>query len=262
MNYQREQTWVITGGASGIGKCLVEFLVGLKQRVICIDYDQVAADHMLNVLRYRELHFIKCDLSVKEDIENAVQKLTNIYKKIDVIVHNAATSSQGIDQATYEMFLETLKVNLVAPFYLSQQLIQYLTPQASIINILSTRVFQSQKNTESYSASKGGLHALTHAMAISLKGIARVNAISPGWIDTTSCEKKQQSHTLKDHMQHPSQRIGAPMDVIRAILFLSDPQNDFINGTNLTLDGGMSKQMIYHNDFGWHFEPLEGVVKP
>lgn len=251
-----QQTWLITGGAHGIGKCLVEFLCGLKQKVVFVDKDAVSAQKMIEVMRHQDLHFIACDLASEKDLDDMINQARNIYPAYDCIIHNAATARGGLSDASYDDFLQTLKVNLVAPFYITKQLISHLSSYASIVHILSTRAFQSQAQTESYSASKGGLFALTHALAASLKGIARVNAISPGWIDTNTCEKRSHSHTPSDHKQHLSETIGAPMDVIRAILFLTNPQNHFINATHLVIDGGMSKQMIYHQEGGWTFEPL------
>ena len=128
-----------------------------------------------------------------------------------------------------------------------------LRARPSIVNLSSTRAFQSQADTESYSAAKGGITALTHALAVSLAGIARVNSISPGWIETARFHEEADvpHYTESDLLQHPSRRIGEPEDIVRATFFLCDEQNSFINGINLTVDGGMSKLMIYHNDEGW-----------
>ena len=132
----------------------------------------------------------------------------------------------------------------------------YFSGAGAIVNISSTRAFQSQANTESYTAAKGGITALTHALAVSLSGIARVNSIAPGWIDTGSYHEEDYvpAYTEGDIMQHPSQRVGEPADIARAVLFLCDERNSFINGENITIDGGMSKLMIYHNDYGWDYQ--------
>lgn len=129
----------------------------------------------------------------------------------------------------------------------------------SIVNISSTRAFQSQPNTESYSAAKGGITALTHAMAVSLSGVAHVNAIAPGWIDTGKYhdENYQPAYSEGDEKQHPSGRVGDPMDIVRAVEFLCDNRNSFINGQCITIDGGMSKLMVYHGDCGWKLQESE-----
>ena len=156
-----------------------------------------------------------------------------------------------------EDFLYVQRVGVVAPYFLALSFKDYFSSAGAIVNISSTRAFQSQANTESYTAAKGGITALTHALAVSLSGIARVNSIAPGWIDTGSYHEEDYvpTYTEGDIMQHPSQRVGEPADIARAVLFLCDERNSFINGENITIDGGMSKLMIYHNDYGWDYQP-------
>jgi NAD(P)-dependent dehydrogenase (short-subunit alcohol dehydrogenase family) len=141
-------------------------------------------------------------------------------------------------------------VGITAPFYLTQLFRKHFNPQASIVNISSTRRMMSQADTESYTAAKGGIHALTHAMAVTLAGTARVNSISPGWIDTTGSH-----YDGPDASQHPVGRAGIPTDVVNAVMFLCDPKNGFITGQDITVDGGMTRQMIYHDEFGWTYKP-------
>lgn len=154
---------------------------------------------------------------------------------------------------TYDDFLYVQRVGVAAPFWLTSRLKPHFAPGASIVNLSSTRAFQSQADTESYSAAKGGITALTHALAISLAGIARVNSIAPGWIETARFHEGTDvpHYTESDLLQHPSRRVGEPEDIVQAAFFLCDERNSFITGTNLTVDGGMSKLMVYHNDEGW-----------
>jgi NAD(P)-dependent dehydrogenase (short-subunit alcohol dehydrogenase family) len=141
-----------------------------------------------------------------------------------------------------------LRVGVAAPFLLTQLLLKHFNTPASVVNISSTRYLMSQANTESYTAAKGGITALTHAMAVTLAGIARVNAISPGWIDTTG-----KPFDGLNASQHPVGRVGVPADIVHTVLFLCDQKSSFITGQNITVDGGMTKLMIYHDDCGWTY---------
>ncbi len=140
-------------------------------------------------------------------------------------------------------------VGVTAPFYLSQQLFPYFNEGAAIVNISSSRDRMSQPQTESYTAAKGGISALTHAMAVSFAGKVRVNSISPGWIDTAFTE-----YTGADAVQQPAGRVGNPLDIANMVLYLCSEKAGFITGENICIDGGMTRQMIYHNDFGWKLE--------
>jgi NAD(P)-dependent dehydrogenase (short-subunit alcohol dehydrogenase family) len=136
---------------------------------------------------------------------------------------------------------------------LTKLFLDHFSQNASIVNIASTRAFMSQADTENYSAAKGGTTALTHAMAVSLSGRVRVNSISPGWIDTNANTDQhyEDAHSKADKLQHPAQRVGNPMDIVRTVMFLCDENNSFITGENITVDGGITRHMIYHNDYGW-----------
>ena len=159
---------------------------------------------------------------------------------------------KGIDTCTYDEFNYALRVGVTAPFYLAKLFLPYFAPNACIINISSSRDRMSQPNTESYTAAKGGISALTHALAVSLAGKVRVNSISPGWIDTSSVQ-----YPGPDALQHPVHRVGYPLDIANMVLFLCSDKAGFITGENICIDGGMTKQMIYHNDFGWTLENEE-----
>lgn len=153
---------------------------------------------------------------------------------------------KGISECSYEEFDYALRVGVTAPFYLAKLFLPYFSPGAAIVNISSSRDRMSQPQTESYTAAKGGITALTHALAVSLGGKVRVNSISPGWINTTCAE-----YTGMDASQHPAGRIGTPLDIANMVLYLCSDKAGFITGENICIDGGMTKQMIYHNDFGW-----------
>ena len=158
---------------------------------------------------------------------------------------------KGIDECTYEEFEYALKVGVTAPFYLTKLFMPYLSDGASIVNIASSRDRMSQPQTESYTAAKGGINALTHAMAVSLSGKARVNSISPGWIDTTGSDIKG-----PDAVQQPAGRVGKPEDIASMVMYLCSDKAGFITGENICIDGGMTKLMIYHDDHGWTYKPV------
>ena len=182
-------------------------------------------------------------------LESFVAEITGRHDKVDFIINNALPMMKGIDECTYEEFQYALSVGVTAPFYLVKLLKPYLADGASIINISSSRDRMSQPQTESYTAAKGGIAALTHALAVSLAGKARVNSISPGWIDT--------AYTVyegPDALQQPAGRVGNPKDISNMVLFLCSEKAGFITGENICIDGGMTRQMIYHGDCGWKLE--------
>ena len=176
------------------------------------------------------------------------------------IINNACVNRRGLlTNCTWEEFEYVQRVGVTAPFHLISMILQYglLADGASIVNIASTRASQSQADTESYSAAKGGILALTHAMSVSLAGLARVNAISPGWIETAAYhgDGKAEQHSEADKSQHPAGRVGTPEDIAEMVMFLCDNSRaGFITGENIVIDGGMSKLMVYHNDNGWRFD--------
>ena len=179
-------------------------------------------------------------------LEEFAQSVIQTYGTVDVLVNNALPLMKGIDTCSYEEFNYALRVGVTAPFYLSKLFLPYFSPGASIINISSSRDRMSQPQTESYTAAKGGISALTHALAVSLAGKVRVNSISPGWIDTEGAV-----YDGPDAAQHPAGRVGTPQDIANLVCYLCSDQAGFITGENICVDGGMTRQMIYHNDFGW-----------
>jgi NAD(P)-dependent dehydrogenase (short-subunit alcohol dehydrogenase family) len=193
-------------------------------------------------------HFVG-DISRKEVLEDFASNVLSKHVKVDVIVNNALPLMKGIDECSYEEFQYALSVGVTAPFYLVKLFMPHLSEGASIINISSSRDRMSQPQTESYTAAKGGIAALTHALAVSLSGRARVNSISPGWIDTA-----YNVYEGPDATQQPVGRVGNPMDIAHMVLFLCSDKAGFITGENICIDGGMTRQMIYNGDHGWKLE--------
>ncbi|OUM63620.1 hypothetical protein PIROE2DRAFT_9766 [Piromyces sp. E2] len=223
---------VVTGGAQGIGKTIAEEFKKNGANVCVIDK--------------QEGDWFVGDISDQKTLENFVQKVIDDYGHVDYLINNAIPLSKGVHDCTFEEFNYALKVGVAAPFYLSKLLLPYFNKGACIINISSSRDRMSQPNTESYTAAKGGIAALTHALAVSLSGKVRVNSISPGWIDTNFTV-----YEGPDATQHPAGRVGNPLDISNMVLFLCSDKAGFITGENICIDGGMTKQMIYHNDFNW-----------
>ena len=223
---------IVTGGAHGIGKCIAEEFRKRGASVAVIDVR--AGDHFVG------------DISKKEVLEAFAGEVVGKYGKVDYIVNNAMPLMRGIDECTWEEFQYALTVGVTAPFYLVKLLAPCLAEGASIVNISSSRDRMSQPQTESYTAAKGGIAALTHALAVTLRGKARVNSISPGWIDTDF-----KVYSGADAVQQPAGRVGNPMDIANMVLFLCSDKAGFITGENICVDGGMTRQMIYHGDNGW-----------
>ena len=239
---------VVTGGANGIGRCVAETFIREGAAVTIIDTDERAGERLQN--RYENLHFFHGDIAEKTVLEDFVNSLNN---PVNSLINNACIGGGGLlTGCSCEEFEYVQRIGVTAPYYLTSLLSQnnLLAPNAAIVNIASTRANQSQPNTEAYSAAKGGVISLTHAMAISLAGKARVNSISLGWIETSATP----NHSEQDKRQHPAGRIGTPEDVAEMILYLCSAKAGFITGENITIDGGMSRLMVYHNDNGWKLE--------
>ena len=231
----QEKVIVITGGAGGIGKCIAEEFRKQGAHVCVIDCTE--GDHYVG------------DLADKEVLEDFARTVIRKYGRVDVLVNNAPPSFVGIDACSYEEFQRSLAIGVTAPFYLSKLFSSYFGEGASIINISSSRDRMSQPQSESYTAAKGGISALTHALAVSFAGRVRVNSVSPGWIDTD-----YRVYEGADALQQPAGRVGNPMDIANMVLFLASEKAGFITGENICIDGGQTRLMIYHGDHGWHLE--------
>jgi NAD(P)-dependent dehydrogenase (short-subunit alcohol dehydrogenase family) len=250
--------FIITGGANGIGRAITTAVVAQGDSAIVIDTDCAAGNALAASLAPGQIMFYPGDIGRRQDLEAFVQAAVQAAGPIGALINNACYLAGGLNTCGYEDFDRVLKVGLIAPFYLSKLLMPHFAPGASIVNIASTRAFMSQPDTESYSAAKGGIIALTHAMSATLAGRVRVNSISPGWIDTGASSPSDgplARHSAADRAQHPAGRVGAPEDIARMALYLCSDDAGFIAGENIVIDGGMSRLMIYHDDFGWKLQP-------
>ena len=297
---QRNRICIVTGGANGIGRCLVETFAREGARVAFIDTDAAHGQALADLLAAAgtDVLFMAGDIGDARMLESFVCAVVRRWGGADVLVNNACLSRRGmLSGCSADEFNEVLRVGVTAPYLLASLLRPHFHPGAAIVNIGSTRAFMSQADTESYSAAKGGIAALTHALAASLAHRVRVNAVHPGWIDTAAWQgmpqrlggnpvpaaslsfatdtatqpgnpdkadtaaapdsQSVQSPSPADLAQHPANRIGTPEDIARAVLFLADGANSFITGQSLTVDGGMTRQMIYHGDEGWTYVPTE-----
>ena len=228
----KDKIVVITGGAQGIGKSIAE----------CFRREG-AVVHIIDI---QQGPWFVGDLSDKNVLERFAADVIAKSGHVDVLVNNAMPLFKGIDECSYEEFAYAQAVGVVAPFYLAKLFKEHFAKGASIINISSSRDRMSQPQSESYTAAKGGIAALTHALAASLAGRVRVNSISPGWIDTSFKE-----YDGPDATQHFAGRVGNPMDIANMVLYLASDKAGFITGENICIDGGMTRQMIYHGDNGW-----------
>ena len=231
----KDKVAVITGGAQGIGRCIAEEFQKSGAKVCVIDKQDGG-------------HFVG-DISDKSVLECFTQEVIEKYGHVDYLINNALPLMRGIDVCSYEEFQYAMSVGVTAPFYLTKLFVPHFAEGAAIVNISSSRDHMSQPQTESYTAAKGGIAALTHALAVSLAGKVRVNSISPGWIDT--------NYTVyegSDAIQQPAGRVGNPMDIANMVLYLCSDKAGFITGENICIDGGMTHQMIYHGDNGWKLE--------
>jgi len=253
---------VVTGGALGIGQVLVREFVRAGAKAAFIDRNEEAGARLEKEIRESggDVYFHHGDISDPAVLERFAAEVTNRYGGIDYLINNAMLAFGGIlSGCSYEDFNKALQIGVSAPYYLTKLFLPNFRPGAAVVNLSSTRAFQSQANTESYTAAKGGITALTHALAVSLAGRVRVNAVAPGWIDTGSTYDADYvpQYTSGDLKQHPSERVGEPMDIVRMIMFLCDDNNSFINGQTMIVDGGMSKRMIYTGDEGWLYTPQD-----
>ncbi len=236
MNSFEGKVAVITGGAHGIGRAVADAFIR-----------EGASVHIIDL---RPGDWFTGDISDRETLERFAQEVIAKSGHVDFLINNALPLMKGIRDCSWEDFTYALTVGVTAPFYLTKLLLPAFAPGAAVINISSSRDRMSQPQTESYTAAKGGIAALTHALAVSLAGKVRVNSISPGWIDTTDSDI-----TGPDALQQPAGRVGKPEDIAEMALFLCSDKAGFITGENICIDGGMTKLMIYHGDHGWEYVP-------
>ena len=227
---------VITGGAGGIGKCIRE------------EFEKAGA--IVRVIDIAGNPDFTGDIGDERTLQRFANQVIEEFGRVDCLINNAPPLFKGINECTYEEFNYALRVGVSAPFLLTKLFLPYFAPGASIINISSSRDRMSQPQSESYAAAKGGISALTHALAVSLGGKVRVNSISPGWIDTDF-----RVYDGPDAAQQPAGRVGNPLDIANMVLYLCSDKAGFITGENICIDGGQTRLMIYHNDCGWRYTP-------
>lgn len=249
-NIQNKITF-ITGGANGIGKAIVTLFCKEGADVIFCDTDEEAGYALCKELSKYQCSFLKLDISDSGALGDALNGILDQKGNIDIVINNAGVSwFSSILDTSINKFDKVLNINL-RPLFITAKLLAThraknpaLNSYGRIINMASTRYLMSEPESEAYAASKGGIVSLTHALAISLSEYnITVNCISPGWIDTGNFGEPRPI----DHQQHPSNRVGEPDDIARTCLFLCQPDNNFINGQNIVVDGGMTKKMIYED---------------
>ncbi len=228
----KDKIVVVTGGAAGIGRTICDEFRKEGATVCTIDKDQ--NDYYVG------------DIADESVMRAFAAKVIADHGRVDCLINNAMLTRGGLQDCSYDDFNYVLRVCVSASYMLTKLFMGYFGEGASIVNISSSRDRMSQPNTESYTAAKGGIAALTHALAVSLAGRVRVNSISPGWIDTDF-----KVYEGADALQHPVGRVGNPLDIAHMVLFLCSDKAGFITGENICIDGGMTKLMIYHNDLGW-----------
>ena len=226
---------VITGGAHGIGRAIADAF--LREGAVVHIIDIQPGDWFVG------------DVGDKETLERFAKYVIQESGHVDYLINNALPLMKGINECTWEEFSYAQAVGVTAPFYLTKLFVPHFAKGAAVINISSSRDRMSQPQTESYTAAKGGIASLTHALAVSLAGKVRVNSISPGWIDTTGSDI-----TGADAVQQPVGRVGKPEDIAEMALFLCSEKAGFITGENICIDGGMTRLMIYHGDHGWRYD--------
>ena len=243
---------VITGGAQGIGKSIARRLFKEGMKVAIADSNEEALREVVEEFGCpAEVICLRADVSNEEDVRRAARETRRNFERIHLLVNNAGVFvRRPVADLSLDEWNTVIGVNLTGPFLCAKHFATYLRESGgSIINIASTRAFMSERDTEAYSASKGGIFALSHALAVSLGPSVRVNCISPGWIETSEWKTKSERHesklTEEDHKQHPAGRVGRPEDIASLVAYLASDEASFITGANFIVDGGMTRKMIY-----------------
>ena len=240
---------IVTGGAQGIGKAIASRLLIEGFSVMIVDIQEKQGKRCSAELKqFGKLVFVPADITDEVQVRNLIKICIRSFGLINLLVNNAAVSiKKEVEDLTLKEWNRVLATNLTGAFLCAKHAAPYLKKErGSIVNIVSTRAYMSEADTEAYSASKGGLLALTHALAISLSPKVKVNSISPGWIDTRKwITEKLPPLTTRDHQQHPAGRVGKPEDIASLVSWLAKEENGFVTGADFMVDGGMTRKMIY-----------------
>lgn len=246
------RTALVTGAGQGIGRVIAAHLLDQGYAVVLAELDPEAGREAESELAPRgPVRFVETDVADESAVRRVVETARAWFGRLDLLVNNAGIGRGGpVTELSLDNWNRVLAVNLTGAFLCAKHAASALREtRGAIVNIASTRALMSEPDTEAYAASKGGLVALTHALAASFGPAVRVNCVSPGWIDVTPFQKKGRRKpaelTRADHAQHPCGRVGTPDDIARLVLFLADPANSFVTGQNVVADGGMTKKMIY-----------------
>ncbi|MDX9972812.1 MAG: glucose 1-dehydrogenase, partial [FCB group bacterium] len=244
---------IVTGGAQGIGMATSMAFAEAGAHVFVVDVDEEAGAELaaMTSAAGHAVTFIKGSVAEEDDVAAFCARVAREAGAIHVLINNAGVmDTADLTERPMDAWDRILGINLRGPYMCAKYAAPHMPQGSAIVNIASTRALMSEPNTEPYSASKGGLLALTHSLAISLAPRRiRVNCICPGWIDTARWKKKSQrtelQHSARDHGQHPVGRIGEPNDIAQACLFLADgDKSGFMTGANIVIDGGMTVKMI------------------
>ncbi len=260
MTDKAKKVAVVTGGAQGIGKGIVSYLVDRNWRVLACDQNEAAGERLLQDMAREKgandsLRFVAGDVSRESDVQRIIQTAMDWAGRLDALINNAGLADPEtgpVEELSLEDWQRRLDVNLTGSFLMAKHAVPQLRKtRGALINMASTRALQSEANCEAYAATKGGLVALTHALAVSLGPEARVNSISPGWIDVRAWQANAPAEigplSKDDHQQHPAGRVGRPEDIAGMVHFLVSPESEFITGQNFVVDGGMTRKMIYEH---------------
>jgi NAD(P)-dependent dehydrogenase (short-subunit alcohol dehydrogenase family) len=243
---------IVTGGAQGIGKSITTLFLKKGAAVIVADNDEEAGKEIVSELKLLgKIIFVKTDVAEKDDVKNVINTTLKKCKRLDFLINNAGvTVVKPLDKLSLEEWNSIIGINLTSIFLFSKYAAPHLqVTHGAIVNMASTRAFMSEPDTEAYAATKGGIVALTHALAISLGPEIRVNCISPGWIEVADAKKKSKRKVVKhsevDKAQHPVGRVGKPEDIAAMAAYLVSSESSFVTGQNFIVDGGMTRKMIY-----------------
>ena len=249
---QSTKVALVTGAAQGIGRGIAELLAARSYAVVIADIDREAGERTAAALStHTPVLFVETDVANEDAVANCLVKSIDAFGRLDALVNNAGIASPHrgpVEALALVEWNRMLSVNLTGAFLLAKHALPHLrAARGGIVNIASTRALQSEANTEAYAASKGGIVAFTHALAISVGPEVRVNCVSPGWIDVSATSRRKRGSPLRpeDHTQHPAGRVGQPADVAALVAWLLSEEAAFVTGQNVVVDGGMTRKMIY-----------------